>query len=93
MCKSDQLDHKGVGVEQIQMQLQELYPEYIIKRFDRSSSSRKDTGLSIIEAFNNNQIHMLVGTQVLSRGIDFLNVGLVAVVNVDKLLFYQDYRA
>jgi len=93
VCKSDQLDHKGVGVEQIQMQLQELYPEYIIKRFDRSSSSRKDTGLSIIEAFNNKEIHMLVGTQVLSRGIDFLNVGLVAVVNVDQLLFYQDYRA
>ena len=93
VCKSDQIDYKGIGVEQIQMQLKELYPDHTIERFDRSSSSRKDSGMKIIEAFNSNEIHMLVGTQVLSRGIDFLNVGLVAVVNVDQLLFNQDYRA
>lgn len=92
-CKSETLDTKGFGTEQIELELKELFPNHAIARMDQDTTKRKHGHAKIIEALENNEIDILVGTQMLAKGLDFRNISLVGVMNADNLLNFPDFRA
>jgi len=65
----------------------------IVKRFDADSTSSGNNLNQILESFSNNEIHVLVGTQMVTKGLDFDNVGLVGILNADAMLYYPDFRS
>jgi len=92
-CGSATMDNKGFGTEQIEIELKKLYPAFAIARMDQDTTKRKHGHAKIIEALENNEIDILVGTQMLAKGLDFRNVSLVGVMNADNLLNFPDFRA
>ncbi len=92
-CGSHQLDTKGFGTEQIELELKELFPHYNIGRMDLDTTRGKHGYRNIINAFEAREIDILVGTQMLSKGLDFDNVSLVGVLNADTILNFPDFRA
>ncbi|MET2985211.1 replication restart helicase PriA [Aureibaculum conchae] len=92
-CGSPTLDTKGFGTEQIELELQELFPNHTIGRMDLDTTRGKYGYHKIIDAFQSREIDILVGTQMLSKGLDFDNVSLVGVLNADNLLNFPDFRA
>ncbi|MGI6719209.1 MAG: replication restart helicase PriA [Bacteroidales bacterium] len=92
-CNSDQLVMKGFGTEKIEETLQHYFPDAIIKRMDLDSTRRKNAFAQIISEFSKKKIDILVGTQMIIKGLDFNNVALVGVVNVDNLLYFPDFRS
>lgn len=92
-CGSHQLDTKGFGTEQIELELKELFPEYAIGRMDLDTTRGKYGYQKIIGAFEAKELDILVGTQMLSKGLDFGNVSLVGILNADSLLNFPDFRA
>lgn len=92
-CGSNTLDTKGFGTEQIELELKELYPDKNIGRMDLDTTRGKYGYQKIIGAFEAREIDILVGTQMLSKGLDFDNVSLVGILNADTMLNYPDFRA
>ncbi len=92
-CGSNTLDTKGFGTEQIELELQNLFPEHKIGRMDLDTTRGKFGYQKIIGAFEAQEIDILVGTQMLSKGLDFANVSLVGILNSDRMLNYPDFRA
>ncbi len=92
-CGSSELDTKGFGTEQIVDELAKLFPEATTARMDSDSTRSKYGYEKIIEAFEDRTTDILVGTQMLTKGLDFRNVTLVGVMNADQLLNYPDFRA
>ena len=92
-CGSNTLDTKGFGTEQIELELKELYPEHKIGRMDLDTTRGKFGYQKIIGAFEAREIDVLVGTQMLSKGLDFDNVSLVGILNADTMLNFPDFRA
>lgn len=92
-CDSVDLSTKGFGTEQIQKELEELFPDYKIGRMDQDTTRGKHGYEKIINRFEDREIDILVGTQMLSKGLDFRNVSLVGVMNADNLLNFPDFRA
>ncbi len=92
-CSSTELSTKGFGTEQIEKELIELFPEYTIGRMDQDTTRGKYGYEKIINKFEQGEIDILVGTQMLSKGLDFRNVSLVGVMNADNLLNFPDFRA
>ncbi|WP_439131608.1 replication restart helicase PriA [Polaribacter sp.] len=92
-CGSNTLDTKGFGTEQIEIELKELFPDYKIGRMDLDTTRGKFGYQKIIGAFEAREIDVLVGTQMLSKGLDFDNVSLVGILNADTMLNYPDFRA
>lgn len=92
-CGSNDLNTKGFGTEQIELELKSLFPDYRIGRMDLDTTRGKHGYEKIINAFENLETNILVGTQMLTKGLDFRNVDLVAVMNADSLLNFPDFRA
>ncbi|MGG8494787.1 replication restart helicase PriA [Tenacibaculum sp. TC6] len=92
-CGSSTLDTKGFGTEQIELELKELFPEHSIGRMDLDTTRGKYGYQKIIGAFEAQEIDILVGTQMLSKGLDFENVSLVGILNADSMLNFPDFRA
>jgi primosomal protein N' (replication factor Y) len=92
-CGSNTLDTKGLGTEQIELELKGLFPDYKIGRMDLDTTRGKYGYQKIIGAFEAREIDVLVGTQMLSKGLDFDNVSLVGILNADTLLNFPDFRA
>lgn len=92
-CGSNQLDTKGFGTEQIELELKELFPKHNIGRMDLDTTRGKYGYQKIIGAFEARDIDILVGTQMLSKGLDFDNVSLVGILNADMMLNFPDFRA
>ena len=92
-CGSNRLKMIGFGTEKIEDELSLLLPNVVIKRLDLDSTRSKNAYESILNDFENRQIHILVGTQMITKGLDFDNVGLVGVLDADMLLNRPDYRA
>ena len=92
-CGSNTLDTKGFGTEQIELELKELFPDFKIGRMDLDTTRGKFGYQKIIGAFEAREIDILVGTQMLSKGLDFENVSLVGVLNADTMLNFPDFRA
>lgn len=92
-CGSNTLDTKGFGTEQIELELKEFFPDYKIGRMDLDTTRGKFGYQKIIGAFEAREIDVLVGTQMLSKGLDFDNVSLVGILNADTMLNFPDFRA
>ncbi|MCF6132055.1 replication restart helicase PriA [Flavobacterium wongokense] len=93
VCSSVDLETKGFGTEQIEMELAELFPKKNIKRMDQDTTRGKYSFEKIIDGFKNREIDVLVGTQMLAKGLDFDNVSLVGIMNADNMLYHPDFRA
>ena len=92
-CGSQTLDTKGFGTEQIETELKALFPKNAIARMDQDTTRGKHAYAKLIDALENEEIDILVGTQMLAKGLDFRNIGLVGVMNADNLLHFPDFRA
>ena len=92
-CQSVDLTTKGFGTEQIEMELKTLFPEKNIGRMDQDTTRGKFGFEKIIDSFKNREIDVLVGTQMLAKGLDFDNVTLVGILNADNLLNQPNFRA
>lgn len=92
-CGSDKLSTKGFGTEQVEQELSALFPKANIGRMDQDTTRGKYGHQKIINQFQEKEIDILVGTQMLAKGFDFKNVTLVGVMNADSQLFFPDYRA
>jgi primosomal protein N' (replication factor Y) len=93
ICSSVHLTTKGFGTEQIQQELIELFPNTKIGRMDQDTTRGKFGFEKIIDSFKNREIDILVGTQMLAKGLDFDNVSLVGIMNADNMLYHPDFRA
>lgn len=92
-CGSTQLVTVGVGTEQLEKQLEALFPEYKTIRIDRDSTRKKGSLETALNSIKNNEYQILIGTQMLAKGHHFPNVTLVALLDVDGSLFSSDFRA
>lgn len=92
-CGSTDLKTKGFGTEQITKELSMLFPEAITDRMDQDTTSGKYGYEKILSKFEQQETQILVGTQMISKGLDFENVGLVGVMNADSLIHFPDFRA
>ncbi|NND79731.1 MAG: primosomal protein N' [Maribacter sp.] len=92
-CGSQTLDTKGFGTEQVEQELKTLFPNANVGRMDLDTTRGKYGYEKIITAFEQHELDILVGTQMLTKGLDFRNVNLVGIMNADSLLNFPDYRA
>jgi primosomal protein N' (replication factor Y) len=92
-CSSIDLATKGFGTEQIEQELITIFPDAKIGRMDQDTTRGKFGFEKIIDSFKNQEIHILVGTQMLAKGLDFNNVSLVGIMNADTMLYHPDFRA
>ena len=92
-CENPTLDTKGFGTEQIELELNELFPDVKVARMDLDTTKGKFGYQKLLNSFENHEIDILVGTQMLTKGLDFKNVSLVGVLNADNLLNFPDFRA
>ena len=93
VCSSVDISAKGFGTEQIELELAELFPTKNIKRMDQDTTRGKYSFEKLIDSFKNREIDILVGTQMLAKGLDFDNVSLVGIMNADNMLYHPDFRA
>jgi primosomal protein N' (replication factor Y) len=92
-CGSETLDTKGFGTEQIETELKSLFPNQKVARMDQDTTKKKHAYSKLIDALENEEIDILVGTQMLAKGLDFRNISLVGVMHADNLLNFPDFRA
>jgi len=92
-CASAKLKIKGFGTEKVEDDLEVLLPEARIARMDLDTTRKKMALQNLIDAFSSGAYDILVGTQMVTKGLDFDNVGLVVVMNADSLWNRPDYRA
>ena len=92
-CRADALEGLGEGTQQLEDQLQSLFPSTPVLRFDRDSTSRKGSFDERVEQVVRGDACILVGTQMLAKGHHFPAVTLVVVVNIDQALYSADFRA
>ncbi|WP_291287954.1 primosomal protein N' [Flavobacterium sp.] len=92
-CSSIDLTTKGFGTEQIEQELLTLFPKAKTGRMDQDTTRGKYGFEKIIDSFKNREIDILVGTQMLAKGLDFDNVSLVGIMNADNMLHHPDFRA
>lgn len=92
-CHEKSINDLGVGTEKVEEELNKLFPESRILRMDFDTTSRKGMHAKMIKAFKNHEYDILLGTQIVSKGLDFDNVTLVGVINADTSLNIPDFRS
>jgi len=92
-CGTSNLDAKGFGTEQIESEAKVLFTKAKVARMDLDTTRGKYGYEKIITALEQQEIDILVGTQMLTKGLDFRNVKLVGIMNADNLLNFPDFRA
>ncbi|WP_037314521.1 primosomal protein N' [Salegentibacter sp. Hel_I_6] len=92
-CDSSEITTKGFGTEQIETELKTIFPDYKTARMDQDTTRGKYAYEKLITAFEQQEIDILIGTQMLTKGLDFRKVNLVGIMNADNLLNFPDFRA
>lgn len=92
-CHSENLNERGVGVEQIHEEVSKLFPENEVDRMDVDSMRKKFAYEKLYEKIEDGETDIVVGTQMISKGLDFDHIELVAIPKADSLLYVQDFRA
>lgn len=92
-CNSDNLIYYGFGTLKVEEELRKLFPNAKIDRMDRDTTTRKDSHEEILKRFGNKEIDILIGTQMIAKGLDFPDVTLVGILNADAGLAHQDYNS
>jgi len=92
-CGSQSLETRGFGTEKIEEEIKILFPGVRVARMDHDTARSADSIRKIIKDFEAHNIDILVGTQMISKGLDFENLTVVGIMNADSLLNYPDFRA
>ena len=92
-CHSENLNERGVGVEQIHEEVSRLFPDSEVDRMDVDSMRKKFAYEKLYEKIEEGETDIIVGTQMISKGLDFDNIELVAIPRADSMLYVQDFRA
>ena len=92
-CGSPAIRYFGLGTEAVEQEVRKAFPQARVKRFDADSTARKNAHQQILETFEQQKIDILIGTQMVSKGLDFPNVTLVGVIAADTSLNLPDFRA
>ena len=92
-CHENSLKDLGVGTERIEEELNTIFPNYKVIRMDVDTTSRKGAHKKMIDAFSRREADILLGTQMVAKGLDFPNVTLVGVINADTSLMLPDFRS
>mgnify|MGYP001222320021 CR=1 FL=1 len=92
-CHSNKIKTIGLGTEQIEEELSILIPSIRIKRMDLDTTRSRHAYQKIIDAFENRKIDVLVGTQMVTKGLDFEHVNLVGIFDADRIIHFPDFRS
>ena len=92
-CHSTHLRMTGVGTERIEEDLQILFPDANVARMDLDSTLQKNQYLEILSDFEHRRIDILVGTQMVTKGLDFEHVSVVGIINADNIINYPSFRS
>tara|TARA_B110000879_G_scaffold42951_1_gene60587 strand:+ start:1 stop:1383 length:1383 start_codon:yes stop_codon:yes gene_type:complete len=92
-CGHNEMIDKGFGTEQIEEELKVLFPDAKTQRMDHDTTRKKDSYSQIIDDFERGNTDILIGTQMVTKGLDFDNVEVVGVLNADSMLKFPDFRA
>lgn len=92
-CGSTELSGRGYGTEKIEDQIREIFPEARVARMDLDTTRARNAYERIIGDFSSGRTNLLIGTQMISKGLDFDNVSVVGILNADSMLNYPDFRA
>ncbi len=92
-CQSNYIKHFGTGTQKVEEELCELFPEAKVLRMDLDTVSAKNSHQKILETFEKEKVDILIGTQMVTKGLDFENVTLVGILAADMSLNIDDYRA
>lgn len=93
VCTSPQLDSKGFGTERIEDEIKQLFPEAKVQRMDLDTTRSKKAYQRIIDDVESGKVDILIGTQMVTKGLDFEKVSLVGILNADNMLNFPDFRA
>ncbi|MFR5875973.1 MAG: primosomal protein N' [Eubacterium sp.] len=92
-CGSDAVRYSGYGTQRIEDELSSLFPEARVLRMDADTTGAKFSHQKLLDSFANGEYDILIGTQMVAKGLDFDNVNLVGVVNADNSLYDENYTA
>jgi len=91
-CGCEGLALRGAGTEKLEEELQQLFPDAVVARFDADVTASAREEKKVLEGFKKGDIDIMVGTQMITKGFDFANLTLVAVINADTIVSMQDFR-
>lgn len=92
-CKESAVRDFGLGTEKVEQYIKELYPSYNVVRMDMDTTSRKGEHERIIKKIENREVDIIIGTQMIAKGLDFPRVTLVGIINADESLNIPDFRS
>ena len=92
-CGEASIRYQGLGTEKLQAEIEAKFPDKVVQRMDSDTMTRPGSHRRVLDAFRNGEIQILLGTQMIAKGLDFPNVTLVGVVNADVGLHLPDFRA
>jgi primosomal protein N' (replication factor Y) len=92
-CESRHIRHFGAGTQRVEKELQRLFPQLRVIRMDVDTTSRKGAHQRLLQQFAKGQADILLGTQMIAKGLDFPHVTLVGVIAADSMLHLPDFRA
>jgi primosomal protein N' (replication factor Y) (superfamily II helicase) len=93
VCQKETVRYMGLGTEKLQAEIAQKFPDRVAQRMDSDTMDRPGSHARVLDAFREGRIHILLGTQMIAKGLDFPNVTLVGVVNADVGLHLPDFRA
>ena len=92
-CNSTVLEHFGMGTQKVEVVAKQFFPQFRIERLDSDSLNKKNEHVEVLKRFQNGEIDILIGTQMIAKGLDNSNVTLVGVINADLSFNLPDYRS
>src|SRR5438874_7102784 len=92
-CGQDTLIYAGFGTERVESTVSQIFPKAVVRRMDADSMTRKEAYRETLRNFRTGKIDILVGTQMIAKGLHFPNVTLVGIINADLALHLPDFRA
>src|SRR5205823_2349479 len=92
-CGKAHVRYQGLGTDKLQAEIEEKFPGSVVRRMDSDSMRRPGSHARTLAAFRKGLIHILLGTQMIAKGLDFPNVTLVGVINADVGLHVPDFRS
>jgi primosomal protein N' (replication factor Y) len=92
-CRHTAIHYHGFGTEKLHAEIEEKFPNYVVRRMDSDSMRPSGSHARVLKAFQKGLVHILVGTQMIAKGLDFPNVRLVGVINADVGLHIPDFRS
>ncbi|MFO1065678.1 MAG: primosomal protein N' [Pirellulales bacterium] len=92
-CKFDGIQYSGLGTQRLEVEVQQRFPQAKVARMDSDTMRRPGSHERVLTQFRKGELQILLGTQMIAKGLDFPNVLLVGVINADSALHFPDFRA